>query len=210
MARVSNPLIGRSKNKIGDVVFSTWKGINVLKSKPASVANPRTDGQVSQRSAFSMIVALARTMLAVLQVTFRQAAVKMSAYNAFVKHNLTEAFTMSGPDAVFDASKLVISKGTLPPVEGLAIDDLTGRSVELSYDDNTGVFGASASDTVTIAVISANGEHAYAYSSGNDRTAGSLSFVIPGSWSLVNARLCVCFVNAAGSKSSDTVNIPLA
>lgn len=209
MARISNPLIGRSANKIGNVVLSTWKGINVMKEKPASVANPRTDGQVSQRSAFAQMVALARLILATLQITFRQQAIKMSAYNAFVKANLTEAFTISGGTATFVPANLVVSKGTLPGFLDLETDTLSGRAGGITFSDNSDEFGASASDRVGVVVVAANGENAYAFLSENTRADGELDFTVPGSWSLTGARVCPFFVNAAGSKSSDSVNLPL-
>lgn len=34
MARVQNTLIGRASGSVGGATFTTWKGINVLKSKP--------------------------------------------------------------------------------------------------------------------------------------------------------------------------------
>ncbi len=207
MARVSNPLIGRSRNKIGNVVFSTWKGINVLKEKPATVANPRTDGQVSQRSAFSQIVAIARQILAAVQVSFRQQAIEMSAYNAFVKHNLTEAFTISGGTATFVPENMVASKGTLPGIEDFAKDALTDRDLDVLWEDNSSTYGASEVDRFHAVVVSADGLHVEHVFTNIQRADEAATISIPGSWSLTGARCLGYFVNADGSKSSDSVNI---
>lgn len=206
MARISNPLIGRAKNKIGNVVFSTWKGINVLKEKPASVANPRTNGQVRQRSAFSTMVAIARMILPAIQVSFRQMAVQMSAYNAFVRANLTEAFTFSGGVATFVPANFVASKGTLPGLEAPIRESLTGRELEISWTDNSTDYGASATDVLNLVVVSADGSHAEHIEMAQTRESGNSVIEIPGSWSLTGARACAYFVKADGSKSSDSWN----
>lgn len=209
-ARVSNPLIGRSANKIGNVVFSTWKGINVLKEKPASVANPRTDGQVAQRSAMSQLVAIARSILSTLQISFREMAVQMSAYNAFVKYNLTEAFTISGATATLNVADLKVAKGTLADVIDFDSTVDTGRTYDLTWTDNTGGSGANASDKLNVVVIASDASTLWAKVPGATRSAGVAAITVPGSWSLTGARICAYFVKADGSQSSDSVNVTLA
>lgn len=207
MARVSNPLIGKSANKVGNVVFSTWKGINVLKEKPASVANPRTDGQVSQRSVMTQLVRMARLILPALQVSFREMAVRMSQYNAFVKFNADEAFSRVGAVATFIPANLTASKGTLGPLVDFAKVGLTGRSLSLEWTDNTGTSGANASDEMHLVIVSADGQDIVHMATGDDRIAASTTMTIPGTWSLTGARCCGYFVKADGSQSCDSVNI---
>ena len=62
MAQVNNPIIGHARGKVGSVVFSTWKGKNIIKEKPATVANPRTANQVANRSRFVAMIALAKLL----------------------------------------------------------------------------------------------------------------------------------------------------
>lgn len=207
MARVSNPLIGRSKNKIGNVVFSTWKGINVLKEKPASVANPRTDGQVAQRSVMSQLVGMARQILSAIRVSFREMAVQMSQYNAFVKFNADEAFTISGATATFVPANLKVAKGTLGDVSGLVSGTLTSRAKDLEWTDNSGESGANASDILHAVVVNSTGTQIVHIIPGATRVDESVTVNIPGSWSLTGARIMAYFVKADGSQSSDSVNV---
>ena len=60
MARVQNTLIGKSSGSVGGATFSTWKGINVLKSKAITVANPKTVGQLTQRNRMTLMVSIFR------------------------------------------------------------------------------------------------------------------------------------------------------
>ena len=57
MGKIKQGILGAVSGKVGGVVGSSWKGIAYLKVLPASVANPNTAAQQTQRGAFSGIVA---------------------------------------------------------------------------------------------------------------------------------------------------------
>lgn len=86
MAKTQNTLIGRSSGSVGGATFSTWKGINVLKSKPLTVANPRTRAQLNTREMFAALVALYRSIAGIVKVGFASQAVKKSEFNAFLSN----------------------------------------------------------------------------------------------------------------------------
>lgn len=114
MAIVQNPLIGRSKQKVGGTVFSTWKGINVLRAKPIEVANPKTPGQLLQRAKLRNTVLLYRNIPGMVQIGYRQQAVQMSEYNAFASDTLLNAFSGTTAETVaFEPASLKIAKGTM-------------------------------------------------------------------------------------------------
>lgn len=210
MAVVSNNLIGAARNKIGNVVFSTWKGLFVLKNKPASVANPRTDAQVAQRSIITQLVALFRLIPSAVNAGFRQMAVGMSAYNAFVKYNAPEAFTITGSTAALKVEDLTMAKGSLGALLDFESTVDTGRTYDLAWTDNTGSSNANASDTLHVVVIDETGENVYYEDTTEARTAEAATITVPGSWSLTNARVIGFFVKADGSQACDSVNITLA
>lgn len=154
MAIVQNPLIGRSQNKLGGTVFSTWKGKNVLKGKPLTVANPRTDGQVAQRSAMTQAVAIGRAILSSIRRSFIEVSAQSTEWASFIKYNLDEAFTISGNTATLDSGSMTFAKGTLINPADMAYNSTTG----FSWTDNSGVSGANASDAFAYATINNNGD----------------------------------------------------
>lgn len=114
MAILQNTLIGRARRSIGGVTFSTWKGLNVGKSKPVSVANPNTIKQQAQRSAVSQIVAIYRQTVAPVNIGFAKLAIHQSPYNAFTSANLKSAFNLSAPPvATLLPAMLKFAKGTI-------------------------------------------------------------------------------------------------
>lgn len=128
MSIPQNTLIGKTRRSIGNVTFSTWKGINIMKSKPITVANPRTDRQQQQRDAQKQMVFLSRNISAAIRLGFNQLAIGMSAYNAFLSYNLKNAFDMSEPPvAKFDPVKLLVSKGTIASTPIVNITSVPGE-----------------------------------------------------------------------------------
>ena len=114
MTIVQNTLIGKSKQSIGNATFTTWKGRNVLKSKPVSVANPKTDSQLMRRSALIQTVELYRKVSGVINAGFNELATTISAYNAFCSYTLKNAFDYSAPPvASFVIDDALISKGSI-------------------------------------------------------------------------------------------------
>lgn len=110
MARLNQGILGGISGKIGNVVGSSWKGIAVVKSKPLSVANPRTAGQIAQRSSMSKIVQIAAIMLSdTIKPLWDRFAQKKSGYNAFVQANIANCDV----NGLVNPSLFVMAKGKM-------------------------------------------------------------------------------------------------
>jgi hypothetical protein len=140
MAKVQNPLIGRSSQSMGGATFQTWKGINVLRTKPLTVANPKTDGQRTQRNRFAAMVAFSRLVASSLKAGFVEQAQQQTEYNAFMSANLMTATQVNTPDDV---------EVTYPQVE-MAKGTLSGVTITTPLADNG---GGAASVTVDSAMV---------------------------------------------------------
>ena len=164
MAIVQNTLIGRSKGRVGNAVFTTWKGRNVLKQKPEIVTNPRSALQQQQRSKFTTLMAIGKSLRPVLQLGFKEYAGTVSWLNRFISTN-----TGSGLldwDEVFsvwktDFKNLVISEGSLHPTfvnvdsveAGVIVDGVPMTDVVLAWD-MTPISNQSVDDSLIVTVMS--------------------------------------------------------
>lgn len=210
MAKPSNPLIGKTANKIGGVVFSTWKGLNVLREKPASVANPRTDPQVRQRSAITQAVELGRQVLGTLNMAFRSVAVHMSGFNAFVKYNVPSAFTFAGSVATLDPSKLVFSRGPLAPVTDSAITDNSDGTYSFTWDPNTSGAGASATDPMYASLYDPAGKLAWSGSLGVARSVGTAGVDVDMPPTFAATYGAIFPVSAVNGSSADSATVAVS
>jgi len=148
MGKIPQGILGGVSGKIGGVVGSSWKGINVIKTKPLSVANPKTAGQVAQRGKFSNSVAFAQAILStVIKPLWDRFASQQSGYNAFIQTNI-DLFAAALPSPVAD---LIISKGKMSATE---IADVTAAAasnqLDVEWADDSGAGFKLATDTVFI------------------------------------------------------------
>ncbi len=91
MAIIKESPLGVISGKIGQIVGSTWKGINYVRVLAGSVANPQTDKQLAQRQKFSKTMQFLQPLSEFLQIGFRSYAVGMSGVNAAMKYNIKNA-----------------------------------------------------------------------------------------------------------------------
>ena len=103
--------------QLGNVIFSSWKGIEYVRSKPAKVYNPKTPAQVAQRTKFALINAIITPLLPYIRIGFSGYAERMSAYNAAISYNLQQAITGNSIHPEIDFEKLTFSRGLYPGVK---------------------------------------------------------------------------------------------
>lgn len=86
MGVIKRGILGGFSKKVGPVVGSSWKGIDVIKSKPVSVANPNTPAQQAQRSAMRAANVFLRSFgLDNVKYLNNAMAVRMSGFNRCMK-----------------------------------------------------------------------------------------------------------------------------
>jgi len=144
MGKIKQGVLGGFSGKVGPVVGSSWKGIAVMKSKPLSVANPRTSGQVTQRNSMSAIVILSQLLLGyVLKPCWDRFAQQMSGYNSFVQKNI--ACFVDGVFINFDQFMLTMGKMTATLFGSKSWDNAT-KILTVNWSDDSGSGFRTATD----------------------------------------------------------------
>lgn len=150
--KTQNPLIGRSSQKFSNSIFSTWKGINVVRSKPLEVANPQTPAQTEQRNKFGAMVNFARQALNTIKLGLKSQAIKQSEYNVFISKNIQ----LQDPDGsgIIDTGfpPIIFSKGTLSPVSVASAENLVGAQTIVRWSNENRPFSTPL-DKVCIGIL---------------------------------------------------------
>lgn len=180
MARVQNTLIGKSSGSVGGATFSTWKGINVLKSKAVTVANPQTQLQQNQRNRMTLLVAMFRGVAGALNIGYSKLATEMSAYNAFIKANLLPAnFTGTAPSMDLVYPNLLTAKGTIGVTEITAATGTnSSANVTVTWNPALEPLGSSVNDIAVAAVYNAT-QDVWGYVASAARSTGTTTVVMP-------------------------------
>jgi len=105
MAVVQNPIIGRARGSVATTTFTTWKGLNVIKAKPISVANPQSAGQVQQRGRLRFISRLSRRVGALIRRNYAILAVGKTSFNAFSQDNFGRFDSVNALSIAFPSSQ---------------------------------------------------------------------------------------------------------
>lgn len=157
MAVLKRGILGGFSGKIGNVVGSSWKGIDVMKSLPLSVANPKTAAQTAQRNKMSTAVRFSRTLLAsIIQPFWNPFAQRQSGYNAFVSENI-ETLDENG---IATPASFYSQRGSLLGVDTLGGSaSASGDSVSLTWSDNTGQSDALGTDEANISIYNSTQDY---------------------------------------------------
>lgn len=136
MGKIPQGILGGVSGKVGSVVGSSWKGINVIKSLPLSVANPKTAGQVAQRTKLANVSAFASGIVAtIIQPLWNRFAQKASGYNDFVRANID----LFAAQFASPAADLVISQGKMAATNFSEVTlNSFNSTIEIDWMDDIG------------------------------------------------------------------------
>lgn len=206
MGVIKKGILGGFQNKVGNVVGTSWKGIDVMKSLPASVANPRTTAQVNQRNRFAGCVAFAQEILvSTIKPLWDRFAQKQSGYNAFVSANIAQ---FSSDGELPSPENLVISRGTLFPVNitSVVADD-SSNSITMNYSTQNGTNGAATDVLFAVIVNKTTGDLLNDGDTDSFRSDGIVSFTSTGFVTGDEIAVLVAARSADGFRVSDTTSI---
>ena len=106
-------VLGTTRGKVGNVVFSTWKGINTVRAK-VDPANPQTQAQQENRTDFGNLAKVGSDLnLPLLQPYWDWVEDKESGFNTFVKEN------MPGQGGNLTPVGITVTPGDMPELKGV-------------------------------------------------------------------------------------------
>jgi hypothetical protein len=136
---VQNYLFSGARQSMGGTTFQKWKGIQTARTKPTNVENPRSPAQQLNRGKLALLAILARVFRQIILVGMRDAAQKMTEYNAFVKYNIATAIDGTTAETLtLDYENLVVARGTEPSpiINGY---DIAGQEVQIDIQSPNNV-----------------------------------------------------------------------
>lgn len=204
MGTLKKGILGGFSGKVGNVVGASWKGIDYIRSLPASVKNPRTQGQVTQRTKFSTTMEFLKTLTPIIREGFKADAVgKVTAMNAAMSYNVKNAIKGDFPDFEVDFEKAIIARGSLYGTDSASA---TAEAGKLNFDwDLTILNNASLSDDVVFVVYNPTRREALYNEKGSTRMEGYGSFDIPALWAGDTVQTYIIFKSQDGKLNSNSI-----
>lgn len=182
MGTIKQGILGGFSGKVGTVIGGSWKGISYMRSQAQSVSNPRTTGQVNQRTKFTLALSFLKPLTELIRVGFKLYASKQTAFNAAMSYTLANAISgTSSDDYSLEYSSALVSRGSLTGATNGAAN-ASGGSIVVSWDDNSDIGSASATDLSIIAVLNPTKGEAVTETAGAVRSAGTETIDLPSDW----------------------------
>ena len=205
MAIVQNPITGRTRKKMGNAVFSKNFGKNTMRAKPESVKNPKTTGQVNQRSKFKLMVFNSRVLLGMIRISFQNMAKGKSAFNAFMQANIKTAISGTSGNYSINYPNLIVAKGPLFQSQNLVASVDQVAKIKRTWNPPINPLDTSNNDKLfNVAFNVTKNEWSYG-ETGTLRSAGTDEQGVPANWSGNSVHVYTFFISTDGRQCSDSV-----
>ena len=208
MGKINQGILGGVSGKVGNIVGGSWKGIDYIRIMPASVANPKTPAQVDQRSKFVTVLKFLQSITPFLRVGYKTQAIKMTQFNSAMSDTLKNSVTGTYPNYVIDYGNVLLSKGTLPNVlNPTSASAIPGNNIAFSWEDNTGMGDASATDKALVVVYCPElNDATYITEGGSSRDALGHTIAVPTSYAGKDVEVYISMISEDGSRVSNSLH----
>jgi hypothetical protein len=182
MARFQKGILGGFSGTVGTVVGATWRGIDIMRSRPKKTNRNPTPAQAEQRDRFSLTMDFIDGIRPLLRAYFGQPAAEKSRTNLATAYHLTEAITGAYPALTMDFPKVILSKGELLGLQDTGATPQSGGMIKLNWSDNSGQGEARTDDMIFLGVYNEVKKLWQTRQAAEARVTGSYTVDLPDSW----------------------------
>jgi hypothetical protein len=166
-------ILGGFSGMVGPVVGTSWKGLDVMRSRPPRKRGKSTEGQLKQMARMTLMNKFVKPLTDLLNETYDNGLVQMSGYNKALSLNMRNAVDGEYPSFTINFARVVIGQGDLLNVDYLAATSPSEGVLKISWEDNSNQGSARATDQAFMAVYCADLEEWKTDFGGPFRNAGS-------------------------------------
>lgn len=203
MGKIKRGILGGFQGKVANVIGQGWKGIDVMRSMPISVANPRTPAQTANRTKFSDLVEVSKAIgSAYLRKTFDKQAIRKTTFNAFVAANMKAQDTYP----TWKRKDFVLA-GEYSDKAGYNLSaemQISSGTVTISFSTLTNLYGFVDTDKVSACIINTDGTNTLRASviiEGAEWSEGTISFRVTNLASLDDCSICLVVTKQADGRN---------
>ena len=204
MAKIDN-LLAEGQGGLGELVLYRMNGKVYARTKPAKYRDKKSPAQLAQRQRLQVVNAFLRPFRELIKVTFASEAIGRSALQAAQSYIMRNAVAGAYPNIYVDKSKVLLSKGPLPPPAGASVE-AHPDGLLVKWKNGKEASGNAASDTLlVIAWSEENGGFDYQFT-GVRRSEGAYVWKTRLAENNVSMPVVwVVFQNARQTKLSDSL-----
>lgn len=203
MAKLNSGILGGISGTVGNVVGGRWRGIDYIRSKPASVKNPNTEAQQQQRMRFKLVIQLLRKISPLVNIGLRNGSNNQTSMNRAMSLNIKEAVTGTFPDLEIDWEKLIFSQGNLATGSNASADLSVAGTVTITWQNSQGASNSSDTDGAIVLLSNTDRDEVVYNLYGASRVDGQVDVDIPQEWTGENIACYLSFRSETGKDVAD-------
>lgn len=205
MGTFKKGILGGFSGKVGTVIGSNWRGLDVMRSLPKKSGVNPTAQQLEQRQKFALITGFLSPISALLSAYFGNATGTSSRLNNAVSYHIKAAITGISPNFEINYAKVLLCKGELIGVKDAIMSAPVAGAVQLDWANNAGQVLAEASDLL-VAVLYNSDKAQFVVDEGSaTRQDATASIAIPAEFAGDTLHAWVAFTDAVQKKASSSV-----
>lgn len=150
MATLSKGILGGFSGKVGPVVGATWRGMDVIRSRPKSSRRTPSERQLEQQLKFKLAISFLQPIKNIQSRFFGSGSGVKSRVNMAVSYTISEAIQMVAglPELIYN--KVLITRGELTSFQNAVLTTQPGGVLHLEWEDNSTQGDAAPKDQVSI------------------------------------------------------------
>nr|WP_294898522.1 DUF6266 family protein [uncultured Pedobacter sp.] len=110
MAIIKNGINGGFSGKVGNVVGTTWRGLEIIRSKPCP-PQKFSEKQLANQLKMKLVQLFLKKMVEVVRIGFRDETIIPTAFNSALSYNKKNAIIGTYPDLVLDYTLVRLAQG---------------------------------------------------------------------------------------------------
>lgn len=206
MAKLPNGMLGGMSGKLGNLITVTRNGVTYVRTKPASVKDPKSPAQLRQRERFALVMDVVKRIKPFLRAGYagsRQMG-NGNTVNRAIAFNIRNAVKGEWPGQLIDYTQLLVAEGDLPGCPDAQASLEESRYLTLGWSDNSGRGGARVTDQLMVLVWCPEINESVDVLSGPARPVGNYRLELPSSFVGRGLHVYAAFRSADGSETSDS------
>ena len=150
MATLSKGILGGFSGKVGPVVGATWRGMDVIRSRPKSSRRTPSERQLEQQLKFKLAISFLQPIKSIQSLYFGMGSGVKSRVNLAVSYTISTAIQMVAglPELIYN--KVLITRGELTSFQNAVLTTQPGGVLHLEWEDNSTQGDAAPTDQVSI------------------------------------------------------------
>lgn len=205
MGTIKKGILGGFSGTVGTVVGASWRGMDVMRSRPKSSGSNPTPLQILQRQKFALAIKFQNSLRAMQNRLYGENSGVKSRVNLAAAYLLKEVVAEENGNVFLQMEKVLITKGDLTGFQNVTAAATSGEKISFTWEDNSSQMRANADDLFCTAVYEAESGKFRVQEGPELRSEGSASVTLPAEWNGKTVYVFAFFQNSAQDKACNSV-----